>query len=105
VICVFVGFNGTEERFSVLPTEHISEFKSKVTAATGKRGKLFHLEDGAELFDDHTISACISDCSSVQFVINDSFTSEKEVLLALRNSLTWKAKRSWRPSDVDYISS
>jgi hypothetical protein len=49
-------------------------------------GKFFHFETGTELLGDHIISACISDRSLVQLVIEDSFTSEKEAVLALRDS-------------------
>ena len=85
-ICVTVGFGGAEVSISVCPVGRIYELKSKIEAETGKTGKLFHLEKGTELFDDQIISTSISDRSSVVLVIDDSFTREKEALLALRDS-------------------
>ena len=92
-ICVTVGFGGAEVSISVCPVGRIYELKSKIEAETGKTGKLFHLEKGTELFDDQIISTSISDRSSVVLVIDDSFTREKEALLALRDSTNFA---SWR---------
>ena len=95
-----VGLGGSEVSIYVRPIEHIYELKRKIEAETGKTGKLFNLDNNTELFDSQIISAGISDGSSVLLVVEDSFTREKEALLALKcltNFAGWRehARVGW----------
>jgi hypothetical protein len=99
-IFVGIGFSGAEVQVSVRSDASIKELKCMIEAASGKKGKLFCTNAGEELLGHWVISACVSDRCAVLLEIEDSFTSEKEALLAVRDATHftgWKkhAKAGW----------